>query len=61
MIGKRIFSGLPNEDKIGYARAAVVEDWVFVSGTTGFDPTRSNIPPTSRPNARIAFAISSGL
>jgi enamine deaminase RidA (YjgF/YER057c/UK114 family) len=44
MIGKRIFSGLPNEDKIGYARAAVVEDWVFVSGTTGFDPDTKQYP-----------------
>jgi enamine deaminase RidA (YjgF/YER057c/UK114 family) len=38
MIGKRIFSGHPNEERVGYARAVVVDDWVFVSGTTGFDP-----------------------
>jgi enamine deaminase RidA (YjgF/YER057c/UK114 family) len=44
MIGKRIFSGLPTEDKIGYARAAVVDDWVFVSGTTGFDPDTKQFP-----------------
>ena len=37
MIGQRIFSGFPKEEEVGYARAAVVDDWVFVSGTTGFD------------------------
>jgi enamine deaminase RidA (YjgF/YER057c/UK114 family) len=25
------------EQEIGYSRAVVVDDWVFVSGTTGFD------------------------
>ena len=45
MIGKRIFSGHPNEEKVGYARAAVVDDWVFVSGTTGFDPGTKQYPP----------------
>jgi enamine deaminase RidA (YjgF/YER057c/UK114 family) len=38
MIGDRIYSGSPYEEKAGYARAVVVDDWVFVSGTTGFDP-----------------------
>jgi enamine deaminase RidA (YjgF/YER057c/UK114 family) len=45
MIGKRIFSGHPNEDKVGYARAAVVGGWVFVSGTTGFDADTKQYPP----------------
>jgi enamine deaminase RidA (YjgF/YER057c/UK114 family) len=44
MIGKRIFSGHPNEEKVGYARAVVVDDWVFVSGTTGFDPETKQYP-----------------
>ena len=44
MIGKRIFSGHPNEERVGYARAAVVDDWVFVSGTTGFDPDTKQYP-----------------
>ncbi len=34
---KRISSGSPFEEHIGYLRAVVVGDWVFVSGTTGFD------------------------
>ncbi len=32
-----ISSGSSFETEIGYSRAAVVDDWVFVSGTTGFD------------------------
>jgi enamine deaminase RidA (YjgF/YER057c/UK114 family) len=32
-----ISSGSSFEEKIGYSRAVVAGDWVFVSGTTGFD------------------------
>ena len=32
-----ISSGSTFEEQIGYSRAVVVGDWVFVSGTTGFD------------------------
>ena len=32
-----ISSGSSYEEEIGYARAVKVGDWVFVSGTTGFD------------------------
>jgi enamine deaminase RidA (YjgF/YER057c/UK114 family) len=34
---KLISSGSTFEQQIGYSRAVVVGDWVFVSGTTGFD------------------------
>jgi enamine deaminase RidA (YjgF/YER057c/UK114 family) len=34
---KRIGSGSRFEAEIGYSRALVVGDWVFVAGTTGFD------------------------
>jgi enamine deaminase RidA (YjgF/YER057c/UK114 family) len=44
MIGTRIFSGFPKEEEVGYARAVVVDDWVFVSGTTGFDPETKRYP-----------------
>jgi enamine deaminase RidA (YjgF/YER057c/UK114 family) len=45
MIGKRIFSGHPNEEKVGYARAVVVDGWALVSGTTGFDAETKSYPP----------------
>ena len=32
-----ISSGSPFEAQIGFSRAVVAGDWVFVSGTTGFD------------------------
>jgi enamine deaminase RidA (YjgF/YER057c/UK114 family) len=44
MIGERIFSGHPNEEKVGYARAAVAGGFVFVSGTTGFDAATKQYP-----------------
>jgi enamine deaminase RidA (YjgF/YER057c/UK114 family) len=38
MMTKRLISsGSAFEDNIGYSRAVVAGDWVFVSGTTGFD------------------------
>jgi enamine deaminase RidA (YjgF/YER057c/UK114 family) len=41
---RRIFSGSTFEEQIGYARAVVDGDWVFVSGTTGFDYASMTIP-----------------
>ncbi len=37
MTRKLISSGSPFEAQIGYSRAVLAGDWVFVSGTTGFD------------------------
>ncbi len=34
---RRISSGSTFEESIGYSRAVVDGDWVFVAGTTGFD------------------------
>ena len=34
---RRISQGSPFETAIGYSRALVDGDWIFVSGTTGFD------------------------
>ena len=37
MSRKLISSGSTFEAQIGYSRAVIAGDWVFVSGTTGFD------------------------
>jgi len=37
MTRRLISSGSTFEREIGYSRAVVVDGWVFVSGTTGFD------------------------
>lgn len=41
---RRISSGSGFEAQIGYARAVVDGDWVFVSGTTGFDYATMTLP-----------------
>ena len=38
-----ISSGSTFEERIGYSRAVVAGDWVFVSGTTGFDYSRMTL------------------
>ncbi|GAB1855974.1 hypothetical protein MHTCC0001_08090 [Flavobacteriaceae bacterium MHTCC 0001] len=40
---KLISTGSTFEEKIGYSRAVVQGDWVFVSGTTGYDYTTMTI------------------
>ena len=40
---QRISSGSTFEETIGYSRAVVHENWVFVSGTTGFDYSNMTI------------------
>lgn len=41
---KRISSGSPFEARIGYSRAVVDGDMVYVSGTTGYDYSRMEMP-----------------
>ena len=41
---ERISSGSTFEAQIGYSRAVVAGDWIFVSGTTGFDYATMSIP-----------------
>jgi enamine deaminase RidA (YjgF/YER057c/UK114 family) len=43
MTRKLISSGSTFEAQIGYSRAVVVGEWVFVSGTTGFDYSKMSI------------------
>jgi enamine deaminase RidA (YjgF/YER057c/UK114 family) len=41
----KIFSGTPWEPKVGYARAVQVGDTVYISGTTGTDPSGKVLAP----------------
>jgi enamine deaminase RidA (YjgF/YER057c/UK114 family) len=43
-VRRLIGSGSAFERDIGYSRAVVQGDWVFVSGTTGFDYAKMAIP-----------------
>lgn len=43
MARKLISSGSPFEENIGYSRAVVDGNWVFVSGTTGYDYSKMEI------------------
>jgi enamine deaminase RidA (YjgF/YER057c/UK114 family) len=43
MTRRLISSGSAFEAQIGYSRAVVAGDWVFVSGTTGFDYSTMSI------------------
>ncbi len=45
MTRRLISSGSTFEAQIGYSRAVVAGDWVFVSGTTGFDYSSMSIAP----------------
>jgi enamine deaminase RidA (YjgF/YER057c/UK114 family) len=50
-----ISSGSPFEAEAGYSRAVVDGEWVFVSGTTGFDYARMTIAEDPAEQARQAF------
>ncbi len=52
---RRIASGSPLEAEYGYARAVVDGEWVFVSGTTGFDYTTMTISTDVAEQAAQAF------
>lgn len=43
MTKRLISSGSTFEQEIGYSRAVIVGDWIFVSGTTGFDYSKMSI------------------
>ncbi|MEO8528350.1 MAG: RidA family protein [Pseudolysinimonas sp.] len=50
-----ISSGSTFEQKIGYSRAVVSGDWVFVSGTTGFDYSTMTISDDVEAQTRQAL------
>jgi enamine deaminase RidA (YjgF/YER057c/UK114 family) len=51
-----ISSGSPFEAKIGYSRAIVDGNMVYVSGTTGYDYATMTMPGDAAAQARNAFA-----
>lgn len=53
---RRISSGSPFERKIGYSRAVVDRDMIYVSGTTGYDYATMTMPEDAAAQARNAFA-----
>ena len=52
---RRISSGSDYEKRIGYSRAFVAGDWVFVSGTTGRDPDTGAIPADAVAQVHLCF------
>ena len=52
---KRISSGSPFEQKIGYSRAVVDGDMIHVSGTTGYDYKTMTMPEDAGQQARNAL------
>lgn len=50
-----ISSGSTFESRIGYSRAVVSGDWVFVSGTTGYDYSTMTISDDVEEQARQAL------
>ena len=55
MARQLISSGSSFEQEIGYSRAVVDGDWIFVSGTTGFDYSTMNIPEGIEAQAEQCF------
>src|SRR5690606_38206008 len=53
---RRISSGSPFEERIGYSRALVDGDMVYVAGTTGYDYRTMTMPADAAAQARNAFA-----
>jgi enamine deaminase RidA (YjgF/YER057c/UK114 family) len=55
MTRRLITSGSTFEGEVGYSRAVVDGDWVFVSGTTGFDYSTMCISADVRDQAEQCF------
>ena len=56
MTRRRITTGSPFEDFAGYSRAVVDGDFVFVSGTTGYDYQSMRMPEDIEAQTRNCFA-----
>ena len=56
MTRRLISSGSEFETTAGYSRALVQGDWVFVAGTTGYDPITKAMPESVEEQTRNCFA-----
>ena len=56
MTRRLISSGSTFEAEVGYSRAVVAGDWVFVAGTTGFDYATMTLPEGVVAQCEQAFA-----
>lgn len=52
MTRRLISTGSPFEREGGYSRAVVQGDWIFVSGTTGYDYTSMSMPESVEDQTR---------
>jgi enamine deaminase RidA (YjgF/YER057c/UK114 family) len=56
MARRLISSGSTFEAQIGYSRAVIDGDWIFVSGTTGFDYSTMTMPEGLLEQTELALA-----
>ena len=56
MTVRRISTGSPFEERIGYSRAVVADGWVFVAGTTGYDYATMTMPDSIVDQCRNTLA-----
>jgi enamine deaminase RidA (YjgF/YER057c/UK114 family) len=56
MLRRHIASGSSFEDQIGYSRAVVDGEWIFVSGTTGYDYATMTLADGIEAQCRQALA-----
>ncbi len=56
MSRRHISTGSPFEAQIGYSRAVLVDGWVFVAGTTGYDYATMTMPDTITDQCRNTLA-----
>lgn len=55
MTAKHISTESPFEARIGYSRAVVIDGWVFVAGTTGYDYATMTMPASVEDQCRNAL------
>lgn len=56
-----ISTGSPFEERIGYSRAVVIDGWIFVAGTTGYDYATMTMPDRIEDQCRNALSTIAGV